>query len=348
QHAMREAGVRLQSGVRPIETAQNPEKLANALEQAAKPIVRRDQEGFAYVERGPAGELIDESIAPINLRQQAALEGHKRNVQTYREGLRRIEADRKAAQGNITATARARAEIDRLVRSLGLDPEAQKRLLTLHDSQFKNGKPLRASALPAPQLNQADEAISGIAQRQANDLANDMMAGREAEYAPRNRQDPNFVRSMLDPRESANADRIMSGRDLADPKTVGRLELGARTAAGVAALGGGGAALSSWEPETDRRTTAPVPLNALPSPIEPRGNDVIARAQMALTQSGFDPGAVDGIMGKNTAIAIAQAEASFGMPITGQWSEELETALLQRPPMLDDQAAREGAPIRAR
>lgn len=346
QHAMREAGVRLVPGRRPIENARDPRSLAEAMEQAAQPIVRRDRDGFAYVERGPAGELMDQAIEAIQLRQSAVQRGHQDTVRRYREGLQRIAADRDAARGNITATARARAEVHRLVNSLGFDQETAQRLTRLHDAQFQQGKPLRASTLPAPELNAADQAIAGTRQRQARDLASDMIAGREREYKRgRVRQDPDFVRTMLDPRRSGEAASILSGSRLMDPRTAGMLELGAGTAAVGGVVGAGAVALNDWRPEIDRRTDTPVPTNALPSPIEPKGSDSVAGVQLLLRNSGYDPGPIDGVMGANTAIAIAQAEAALGMPITGKWSDELEVRL--RSPVTE-KSAQQSMPMRPR
>jgi len=47
-----------------------------------------------------------------------------------------------------------------------------------------------------------------------------------------------------------------------------------------------------------------------------RGSDVAA-VQTALANRGFDPGAVDGIYGPNTAAAVSGFQAAAGLPVTG-------------------------------
>lgn len=49
-----------------------------------------------------------------------------------------------------------------------------------------------------------------------------------------------------------------------------------------------------------------------------QGRDRIRAVQAELKRRGFDPGSVDGIMGRNTSAAIGAAEAAAGIPATGE------------------------------
>ena len=56
--------------------------------------------------------------------------------------------------------------------------------------------------------------------------------------------------------------------------------------------------------------------------------DRIANLQQALRRLGYDPGLVDGIPGARTRAAIRAFQADTGLPVTGQVSERLESAVL--------------------
>ena len=89
-----------------------------------------------------------------------------------------------------------------------------------------------------------------------------------------------------------------------------------------------------WRP---RRSTAEPPVHAQrPSTSAARApktgaesaRDRIANLQRALRRLGYDPGPVDGILGARTRAAIRAFQADAGLPVTGQVSERLESAVL--------------------
>ena len=92
-----------------------------------------------------------------------------------------------------------------------------------------------------------------------------------------------------------------------------------------------------WRPRT---STAQPPVqgrspshSAAPAPRAPKtgaesDRDRIANLQRALRRLGYDPGPVDGIPGARTRAAIRAFQADAGLPVTGQVSERLESAVL--------------------
>ena len=54
----------------------------------------------------------------------------------------------------------------------------------------------------------------------------------------------------------------------------------------------------------------------------------IANLQLALRRLGYDPGPADGILGARTRAAIRAFQTDAGLPVTGQISERLESAVL--------------------
>ena len=92
-----------------------------------------------------------------------------------------------------------------------------------------------------------------------------------------------------------------------------------------------------WQPRT---STAEPPVHeqrpstsAAPAPRAPNAGaestrDRIANLQRALRRLGYDPGPVDGIPGARTRAAIRAFQADAGLPVTGQVSERLESAVL--------------------
>ncbi|RMD65169.1 MAG: peptidoglycan-binding protein [Alphaproteobacteria bacterium] len=102
---------------------------------------------------------------------------------------------------------------------------------------------------------------------------------------------------------------------LSDP---GKLNLGkpfwrqgAEETGGQASAAGGGEGLAitpaSYEPGTDRAT--------------------VARVQTALSELGYDPGPVDGILGPKTASAIRQYQREHNLLVDGRPSPELARRL---------------------
>ena len=92
-----------------------------------------------------------------------------------------------------------------------------------------------------------------------------------------------------------------------------------------------------WQPRTSA-AEPPVheqhpPTSAAPTPNAPNAGaestrDRIANLQRALRRLGYDPGPVDGIPGARTRAAIRAFQADAGLPVTGQISEGLESAVL--------------------
>ena len=75
-----------------------------------------------------------------------------------------------------------------------------------------------------------------------------------------------------------------------------------------------------------RRTTAPTP--EVPAGDADDTGARIANLQRALRRLGYDPGPADGILGTRTKAAIRAFQADAGLPVTGQVSERLESAVL--------------------
>ena len=73
-------------------------------------------------------------------------------------------------------------------------------------------------------------------------------------------------------------------------------------------------------------STAPTPETAASGAGDTGSR--IANLQRALHRLGYDPGPVDGILGARTKSAIQAFQADAGLPVTGQLSERLESAVL--------------------
>lgn len=95
----------------------------------------------------------------------------------------------------------------------------------------------------------------------------------------------------------------------------------------AAALGNGNAEaalqrLSSMQPP--HPTARKVPAAATPgAPLAERTAPVLAAVQQALRHLGYDPGAVDGVMGARTREAIRRYQRASGLPEDGTASAEL-------------------------
>lgn len=64
------------------------------------------------------------------------------------------------------------------------------------------------------------------------------------------------------------------------------------------------------------------------APAQPRyDRDQVAETQRLLTLLGYDPGPIDGAMGRRTAAAIRDYERSLGLPVTGQPNRAVIVAL---------------------
>ena len=57
----------------------------------------------------------------------------------------------------------------------------------------------------------------------------------------------------------------------------------------------------------------------------------VRQAQAALKKAGFDPGAIDGIMGVKTMAAVRKYQTQKGLEVTGVINAETENALLGSP-----------------
>ena len=76
--------------------------------------------------------------------------------------------------------------------------------------------------------------------------------------------------------------------------------------------------------------------------------DRIANLQRALRRLGYDPGPSDGILGARTRAAIRAFQADAGLPVTGQISEGLESAVLAAVVAAGQAPAPSPEPTRAR
>jgi peptidoglycan hydrolase-like protein with peptidoglycan-binding domain len=56
--------------------------------------------------------------------------------------------------------------------------------------------------------------------------------------------------------------------------------------------------------------------------------DLVRDAQVALRDAGFDPGEIDGVMGRKTRAALREFQASQGLPQTGRLDETTRRELL--------------------
>ena len=92
-----------------------------------------------------------------------------------------------------------------------------------------------------------------------------------------------------------------------------------------------------WQPRTStaeppvheqRPSTSAAPVPRAPNAGAESTRDRIANLQRALRRLGYDPGPVDGIPGARTRAAIRAFRADAGLPVTGQVSERLESAVL--------------------
>ena len=92
-----------------------------------------------------------------------------------------------------------------------------------------------------------------------------------------------------------------------------------------------------WRPRTStaeppvheqRPSTSAAPAPRAPNARADSTRGRIANLQRALRRLGYDPGPVDGIPGARTRAAIRAFQADAGLPVTGQISERLESAVL--------------------
>ena len=88
--------------------------------------------------------------------------------------------------------------------------------------------------------------------------------------------------------------------------------------------------MSTAEPPVQgpRPSTSAAPASRAPKTGAESTRDRIANLQHALRRLGYDPGPVDGILGTRTRAAIRAFQADAGLPVTGQVSERLESAVL--------------------
>ena len=78
----------------------------------------------------------------------------------------------------------------------------------------------------------------------------------------------------------------------------------------------------AWRPRQRAASSAP------PAPDFALTRQRIARIQRQLASLGYDPGPVDGIMGRKTRAAIRAFQTKIGRPVTGEISNGLEKAVL--------------------
>lgn len=102
------------------------------------------------------------------------------------------------------------------------------------------------------------------------------------------------------------------------------------------------AALTALPLMAGAQSTTPMPEGRssegylIPEGAEPRPSNleavsdrnVIRDAQMALRDAGFDPGSIDGVMGRKTRAALREFQASQGLPKTGRLDATTRQQLL--------------------
>jgi peptidoglycan hydrolase-like protein with peptidoglycan-binding domain len=74
-----------------------------------------------------------------------------------------------------------------------------------------------------------------------------------------------------------------------------------------------------------------VPEGAEPRPSNLEAvsdRDLVRNAQIALRDAGFDPGEIDGVMGRKTRAALREFQASQGLPQTGRLDVTTQQELL--------------------
>ncbi len=53
----------------------------------------------------------------------------------------------------------------------------------------------------------------------------------------------------------------------------------------------------------------------------------VSKAQTALKAAGFDPGAIDGVIGKKTRAAVSAFQKAKSLPVTGKFDKATKAAL---------------------
>ncbi|MGD8961897.1 MAG: ankyrin repeat domain-containing protein [Desulfobacterales bacterium] len=61
-------------------------------------------------------------------------------------------------------------------------------------------------------------------------------------------------------------------------------------------------------------------------------SDDVYQAQKKLKELGYDPGAIDGIWGRKTTLAIKRFQREKGLPVTGQLDQQTRAELIDRKP----------------
>jgi peptidoglycan hydrolase-like protein with peptidoglycan-binding domain len=83
------------------------------------------------------------------------------------------------------------------------------------------------------------------------------------------------------------------------------------------------------EGESSRRYLVPEGAEPRPSNLEAVSDQNLVRdAQVALRDAGFDPGEIDGVMGRRTRAALREFQASQGLPQTGRLDATTREELL--------------------
>jgi localization factor PodJL len=84
-------------------------------------------------------------------------------------------------------------------------------------------------------------------------------------------------------------------------------------------------------PEGDSSRSYLTPEGAEPRPSNVEAvsdRDLVRDAQVALRDAGFDPGEIDGVMGRKTRAALREFQASQGLPQTGRLDAATREELL--------------------
>jgi peptidoglycan hydrolase-like protein with peptidoglycan-binding domain len=86
-------------------------------------------------------------------------------------------------------------------------------------------------------------------------------------------------------------------------------------------------------------------LVAIPAPRTPAQSAEVLQAQIELQARGYDPGPLDGFMGRRTRRALRQFQEDIGVPVTGVLDEATIETLTAPEPEPQAEPARPHAPV---
>ena len=315
----------------------------------AERLAVRSEDGRASLDLNAAIDLDGVEIAAEqrNIRVKQARGAIERLLVTSGDGLLRVETAASSALAAGQARGpRGEMAIDGLEAQVdALDLEVQARALSLQLVASGKGKAFKGLAYAAggrPQmqlesgslsaaLTQSSVAVKngGLAWQAAGDAAADSVA---VSFADGESGSLKVTRAEISALQAESPLRLA-----ADTLTVAGLDL-SLTRSLLMALAQGGSAT------TDAGVASPVVPPAAPRdvPVKPKGarspaGDAlpkpkvdVRRIQGLLAELGYDPGAIDGLMGRRTASAIRRFQTAEGLSVDGRLSAGLVPALERR------------------